>query len=328
MAVLGATAKNSDSRLKDKEMSAGRIPVGASTVRRVQVIFNPTAGGAKRQKYHAVLDRLLRAGVEVDERPTGRRGDAEAFAAELRRGACDRLVVAGGDGTINEAINGLGQNREGGATTPLALLPLGTANVLAMEIGLSTSATRVARAILEGPVVPVTLGEANGRRFTLMAGVGFDAHVVARVSKGLKRRLGKGAYIYETLRQIGRFDFPAYSIRIDGVEETVASAVVANARYYGGRFVIAPEAQLETGKLEVCLFDTPGRAAALKYAAALVLGLLPRLDDFRIVAGRQIRIQGPTEDPIQGDGDIIAALPAEIRVLPDALNLVFPPGRQ
>ena len=104
----------------------------------------------------------------------------------------------------------------------------------------------------------------------------------------------------------------------------MASAVVANARHYGGAFVMAPGARLESGVLEVCLFDTPGRLAALKYAAALVLGLLPRLSDFRIVSGRQIRIQGPVEDPIQGDGDVVAALPAEVRVLPDALNLVFP----
>ncbi|WP_119167712.1 diacylglycerol/lipid kinase family protein [Algihabitans albus] len=328
MSILGATVIDRASKLGSEGRDSGQALPHTAAIRRVQVIFNPTAGGAKRQKYHAVLDRLLQAGVEVDERPTGRRGDAEAFAAELERGACDRLVVAGGDGTINEAINGLGQNRAGGATTPLALLPLGTANVLALEIGLSTSSAKVARAILEGPVHPVTLGEANGRRFTLMAGVGFDAHVVAQVSKGMKRRLGKGAYIYQTMRQIGRFDFPSYNVRIDGVEETVASAVVANARYYGGRFVMAPEAQLQSGTLEVCLFDTPGRAAALKYAAALALGLLPRLSDFRIVTGRQIRIQGPVEDPVQGDGDIVAALPAEVRVLPDALNLVFPSSRR
>ena len=328
MKVLGIAAIDMGSELAARPSGAGKAVGEASPIRRVQVIFNPTAGGAKRQKYHAVLDRLLQAGVQVVERPTGQRGDAEAFAAELERGACDRLVVAGGDGTINEAINGLGQNRVGGATTPLALLPLGTANVLAREIGLSTRTSEVSAAILQGAVRPVALGEANGRRFTLMAGVGFDAHVVAQVSSPLKRRLGKGAYVYQTVRQIGRFDFPNYSVRIDGVEETVASAVVANARHYGGAFVMAPAARLESGVLEVCLFDTPGRLAALKYAAALVLGLLPRLSDFRIVSGRQIRIQGPIEDPIQGDGDVIAALPAEVRVLPDALNLVFPSGRR
>jgi YegS/Rv2252/BmrU family lipid kinase len=295
-------------------------------VRRVQVIFNPTAGGARRAKYRQVLEILLRAGVEVDERPTGKRGDAEAFAAELARGACDRLVVAGGDGTINEAINGLAQNRAGGALTPLAILPLGTANVLAREIGLSIRPARVADAILRGPSRPISLGDTNGRRFVLMAGVGFDAHVVARVGKGLKQRLGKGAYVYETLRQVGRFEFPSYRVWIDGREVIAASAVVANARHYGGGFVIAPEASLETPTLEVCLFDTAGRAAALKYAAALVLRLLPYLPDFEVVRGRHVRIHGPAEDPIQGDGDIVAALPTEVRILPDALNLVFPPG--
>jgi YegS/Rv2252/BmrU family lipid kinase len=292
----------------------------------VQVIFNPNAGaGRRRQRYEAVLARLRAAGVAVEERPTRKPGDAEAFAAELPRGACDRLVVAGGDGTINEAVNGLGRNTAGGGTTPLAIVPLGTANVLAREIGLSSEPARVAATVLRGSARSVALGEANGRRFMLMAGVGFDAHVVARVNKGLKRRLGKGAYVYETLRQIGRFDFPSYRVWIDGAEHTVASAVVANACHYGGSFVIAPEARMDSPTLEVCLFEHAGRLAAMKYAAALALGLLPMLPDFRILRGRHVRIQGPLEDPIQGDGDIVAALPAEIRVLPDALDLVFPP---
>lgn len=344
MSILGKSVKKT-SRTAQASQVAGAAPptplpsavdlspmqglrVAARAVGRVQVIFNPTAGGARRQRYHAVLDRLLQAGVEVDERPTGKRGDAEAFAAELPRGACDRLVVAGGDGTVNEAVNGLGQNAAGGGTTPLAILPLGTANVLAREIGLSTRPAAVAAAILSGPARPVALGEANGRRFVLMAGVGFDAHVVAQVSKGLKRKLGKGAYVYETLRQIGRFDFPSYRVWVDGEERSVASGVVANARHYGGGFVIAPQATLEAPALEVCLFERAGRLSALKYAAALTLGLLPLLPDFRIVRGRHVRIQGPAEDPIQGDGDIVAALPAEIRVLPDALDLVFPPARR
>jgi YegS/Rv2252/BmrU family lipid kinase len=298
----------------------------APRVRRVHVIFNPTAGGARRQRYHGVLDALLRAGVEVVERPTGQRGDAEAFAAALRREDCDRLVVAGGDGTVNEAINGLGQNRMGGAGVPLCILPLGTANVLAREMRLSTRPASIAAAILQGPAVPIALGETNGRRFVLMAGVGFDAHVVARVGARLKRRLGKGAYVWQTLRQVWRFSFPQYRIVVDGREEVAASAVVANAKHYGGGFVIAPEARLDSPTLQVCLFERSGRIAALTYAAALALKLLPHLSDFRVIEARHIRVQGPPEDPIQGDGDIIAALPAEIRVLPDALNLVFPPG--
>lgn len=295
---------------------------------RLRIIHNPTAGGARWRRYGDVLERLDRAGAHVEELATGRRGDAEAYAATLGRHDCDRVVVAGGDGTINEAINGLVANQAGGRTLPLAILPLGTANVLAEEIGLSTRAEAVARYILEGVARPVSLGEANGRAFCLMAGVGFDAHVVARVDGGrLKKRIGKLAYVWQTLRQLAVYDFPHYRVVIDDAVFGAASAVACNAHFYGGRYVLAPDALLDEPDLEVCLFEKPGRLHAAKYALAMLLGLLPRLSDYRIVTGRQIAIQGPTEDPIQGDGDIIASLPAAIRVLPDALNLVFPRRR-
>ncbi|SMF62308.1 lipid kinase, YegS/Rv2252/BmrU family [Tistlia consotensis] len=294
---------------------------------RLRIIHNPTAGGARWRRYGAVLERLDRAGARIEELATGRRGDAEAYAAALARDDCDRLVVAGGDGTINEAINGLLANQAGGRTIPLAILPLGTANVLAQEIGLSTRPAAVARMILQGAARPIALGEANGRAFTLMAGVGFDAHVVAQVDGRLKKRIGKLAYVWQTLRQLAVYDFPLYRVTVDGEVFTAASAVACNAHFYGGRYVLAPDALLDDPSLEVCLFGRTGRLHAVKYAAALLLGLLPRLPDYRIVTGRQVSIQGPAEDPIQGDGDILASLPAAIRVLPDALNLVFPPRR-
>lgn len=302
--------------------------VAAERPLRLRVIHNPTAGGARRRRYGEVLERLAEAGARVEELPTGRRGDAEAFAAALGRDDCDRLVVAGGDGTINEAINGLVANKAGGRTLPLAILPLGTANVLAQEIGLPLRPAAVARAILEGRPRPVSLGEANGRAFCLMAGVGFDAHVVARVEASrMKKRFGKLAYVWQTLRQLAVYDFPRYRVAVDGRLFDAASAVACNAHFYGGRYVLAPDALLEAPSLEVCLFERPGRLHAARYALAMLLGLLPRLPDYRIVTGRQVTIQGPPEDPIQGDGDIVASLPAAIRVLPDALNLVFPPRR-
>ncbi|MEX0758134.1 MAG: diacylglycerol kinase family protein, partial [Tistlia sp.] len=222
--------------------------------------------------------------------------------------------------------NGLLANRAGGRGLPLAILPLGTANVLAAEIGLSTRPAAVARAILEGVARPVALGEANGRAFCLMAGVGFDARVVARVDGRLKKRLGKLAYVVQTLRQLAVYDFPRYRVAIDEEIYAAASAVACNAHFYGGRYVLAPAAGLEAPSLEVCLFERPGRLHAARYALAMLLGLLPRLPDYRVVTGRRIAIQGPVEDPIQGDGDIVASLPGVIRVLPDALDLVFPPA--
>lgn len=295
--------------------------------RRLLVVYNPVAGSRRRRRrrYEAVLARLRAADCEITVRETTHRGDAEAFAAGLSREDCDLLVVAGGDGTINEVVNGLGANRAGGAALPLGIIPLGTANVLAVEIGLRLSPAAVAGALLAGEARPISLGEANGRRFLLMAGAGFDAHVVAGVDGGLKRWLGKGAYVWETLRQFRLYPFPRFRVAIDGEDTVACSVIAANARHYGGRFVIADGAALEAPSLEVCLFDRAGRWPAMLYAAALMLGLLPRLGSVRYLRCRQLSISGPAEDPVQGDGDIVASLPARIRVLPDALSLVFPP---
>src|SRR5262249_60700955 len=149
------------------------------------------------------------------------------------------LVIAGGGGTINEAVNGL-LSRGGGAASPLALVPLGTANVLANEIGLVTAPAAVARTIARGAAVRAYVGIANGRCFTAMAGAGFDAHVVAHVSLRLKRLLGKGAYVLESLRQLWRFPFPRYRVTIDGQSYDAASVIVAKGHYYGGRHLRAP----------------------------------------------------------------------------------------
>lgn len=288
------------------------------------MIYNPTAGGARRRRYQAVLDLLHTAGAEVTVWTTTVRGDAERYAASVDPSQFQRIVVAGGDGTVNEVINGLAANQMGGAVLPVCVLPLGTANVLAAEIGLPLEPKEIAPLILKGQARPVCLGRANGRRFLLMAGAGFDAHVVARVFKPLKRHVGKTAYVLETLRQFAVFDFPTYDITIDGKPYKAASVVLANARSYGGPHVCAPEASLEAPSLEVCLFLSKGPLHAIRYAIALLLGSLPRLSDVRIVRGRHVTVRGPAEDPIQGDGDIVAALPGEIVVLPDAVNLVFP----
>jgi YegS/Rv2252/BmrU family lipid kinase len=253
-------------------------------------------------------------------RETQAPGDAERFAAEVDPGAFDLVVVAGGDGTVNETINGLARSG-----LPLALIPLGTANVLAAEIGLRTDPAAVARCVALGQPRPITLGAANGRRFILMAGAGFDAHVVAGVSVPMKRWLGKGAYVLSILRQLLVFDFPSYEVLSDNTVHRAASVIITNARYYGGRFVCAPEARLESATLQVCLFERGGRLAAIGYALALFSGRLPRLSSYRLIEARRIEVRGRPGEPIQVDGDGIGQLNVAIQVLPQALDLVFSP---
>jgi len=288
--------------------------------RRLLIIFNPTAGARRRRRFEAVLAELRRLGCEVTVRPTGGRGDAEQLAASADPNRYDVLVVAGGDGTINEAVNGLS-----GARLPLAIVPLGTANVLAAEIGMATDVRAVARTIALGRPRPISVGVANGRRFLLMAGTGFDAHVVLHVNLALKRRVGKVAYALQILRQLGRFTFPEYAVTIDGKACKAASVLVANAHYYGGRFICAPAADLRTPTLEVCLFGNRGRLSVIGYALAMLAGRLPKLKSYRIVSAEKIHIDGGTNEPVQGDGDIIGHLDATIEVVPEALHLVYPP---
>lgn len=284
------------------------------------IVFNPAAGWRRRQRLAPVLTRLRAHGCALVVRETQAPGDAERFAAEADPGAFDAVVVAGGDGTVNETINGLARSG-----LPLGLIPLGTANVLAAEIGLETDPASLARCVAFGRPRPITLGAANGRRFILMAGAGFDAHVVAGVSVPMKRWLGKGAYVLSTLHQLLVFTFPTYEVLTDNTVRHAASVIVTNARYYGGRFVCAPKASLGSDTLQVCLFERAGRRAAIGYALALFSGRLPKLSSYRVIEARRVEIRGRPGEPLQGDGDVIGELDVAIEVLPNALDLIYPP---
>lgn len=305
--------------------SQGDTDVG-SAPRRLLVIHNPTAGWRRRRRLRAVLDRLERSGCRVSLRETTCRGDAETFAGAARADDFDRVVVAGGDGTINEAINGLADRR-----VPLALVPLGTANVLAAEIGLGVRSSGVAQAITDGPTATVALGRIGGRdgrvrRFSMMAGIGFDAHVVARVDPRLKRATGKFAYVYASLLQIIEHRDRMYDVTVDGRAYRAASVIVAKGHFYGGRFVVAPQARLDEPYLHVCLFQRTGRWHAIRYAAALLFGCLHRLPDVTLVRARKVEIAGPTGEPVQVDGDLDGTLPVVIDIDDRALRLAMPAG--
>jgi diacylglycerol kinase (ATP) len=288
--------------------------------RQLMVIFNPAAGRRRRRGMARAM-RLLEGRADITHRRTAARGDAEAFARAALPGVI--AVVAGGDGTANEAANGL--LAAGGGE--LAVIPLGTANVLAAELGILdiASAAGVAAA---GSLLTYRPGLANGRGFLMMAGAGFDAHVVAGVSPRLKRLFGKGAYVAETLRQLLEFRFPRYRVTIDGATHEAASVIVARGHFYGGRFVVAPEARLDSDELHVCLFRRGGRLRTIGYALALALGRLHRLADVEIIRGRKIVIEGPPGDPVQGDGDLIGCLPVTIELSTIAIGLRRPEPRK
>lgn len=287
--------------------------------RRVLVIHNPTAGGRRRRTFERVLNELVRTGVEVDVRPTAKRGDAEAFAAAASAMTHDVIAVAGGDGTINEVVNGIRD-----PNLALAVIPMGTANVLAHEIGLGGSPKEIAETIAHGTPRRISVGIVNGRRFVMMAGFGFDAYVVQQVKPAVKRLVGKMAYVLSTLGALASFKFPKYRVTVDGKTFDVASAVIANGHFYGGTFVAARDARLEDPSLHVVLFMNPGPLHTLRYALWLMLNRLDKLPDVMIVPATDIVVERVDGGPVQGDGDILAYLPARITLAPAALALLMP----
>jgi YegS/Rv2252/BmrU family lipid kinase len=269
-----------------------------------------------------VIAHLEEMGCGVTVHQTTCAGDAQAVAARTTKHQYDRIVVAGGDGTVNEVLNGLTPD-----SPPVALIPMGTANVLAAEIGLGSEPSGIAKAIVLGEARPVSLGDVNGRKFVLMTGVGFDAFVVATVSSPLKRMLGKGAYVLASLKQFLRGRLPHFEVHVDGARCEAASIIIANARYYGGKFVCAPEARMDSPMLHVCLFERRGRLFVAIYALALLLGILHRMPGYRILPAKNIEIRQPDGAAIQSDGDFVGLTPARVTVMPRAAWLVFPPGQ-
>ena len=282
--------------------------------RKLLVIHNPTAG-RRRRKLKRVLDALSRADVAVELAPTAYAGHAIELTRDCN--GFDAVIAAGGDGTINEVANGIDGR-------PLGLIPLGTANVLAIELGYPTHADALAQLLAGGPIRQVRPGRIAGRRFVQMASAGFDARVVARLDLGLKRRLGKAAYALTGGRELLYGDRAAVRLRLDGADHTVGQVVVAKGRYYGGAFLVAPAARLASPDFQVCLFPNPRPMAIAGYAAAIAVGQAAAWTDMRIVTARELWLDSPSGDPVQVDGDALGRLPALITVDAEPLQLISP----
>jgi YegS/Rv2252/BmrU family lipid kinase len=287
--------------------------------RNAVLIVNPTSGSYSRTAVDRALDLLSRGGVAARLCLTANAGDPARFALEACTTWQDPLViVAGGDGTINAALNGL---RPGKAT--LAVLPFGTANVLARELAIDSAEDAVAR-IVRGISRPLKVGLVQSgslrRYFLLMAGVGVDGAVVAGVRHREKRLFGKGAYFLSALRTLRSWDDSLLEVTVDGRGYRCHTAIVCNAARYGGRFRLAPRADMfSPGFQVVCLGDSR-RGAYFRVCGDLLRGYAPSGAGIGIVAGREIEIGG--RKPMQVDGDAFLAAPSRIMAVEGFVRLI------
>lgn len=285
------------------------------------VVFNPTAGRRRTHLLWRVLDVLVENGVRVDLARTQRRGHATELAREAARAGEGLVVAAGGDGTVAEVAAGLL-----GSPARLGIIPLGTANVLAHELGLPGQPRAVAAALAFGrsrPLWPGVADTASGPRvFVQMLGAGLDAQVVHGMPPGLKRLLGRFAYVVRTLREAVRYDYLPLRVRIDGREMRAAGVVVCKGRLYGGPYVLAPGASPYAPGFSVVLIGAGGALAALGYGAALPLNLLAHAPGLTLVRGHEIEIDADRRIPAQADGDAAGGTPVLIRDAPAGIEVV------
>jgi diacylglycerol kinase family enzyme len=278
----------------------------------------------------ALLDRavqiLERNGHSVTAAPTTGPRTAGEIAREHIAGGAGLIVAAGGDGTINEVVEGMVHSR-----VPLAILPAGTANVLAMEMKLGRL-ERAAERIEECrpqriPVGRLTCDDGRvDRHFMLMAGVGLDAHIVYNVNATLKKRVGKLAYWLAGWSLLGQ-QLGQFSVDVAGRHYKCSFALIAKVRNYGGDFEIARSVNIMDDEFELVLLEGRNTLRYVKYFTGMLLNNLAGMKGATVLRADRISVCGPEGSSIyvQIDGEAGGRLPAEIGIVPDALTLLIPP---
>jgi diacylglycerol kinase (ATP) len=306
-------------------MFPSRKSVETPRITRVALIFNPAARRVQArhgQLLKRVLAGLTDEGLKVHVTPTAGPGDATRLAREAVAARCEVVVVCGGDGTVNEVAGGLA-----GSDVPLLVIPGGTSNVLARELGLPGDLSACAALLRKGAIRRVSLGRAGERRFVLMAGIGVDASIVAASNSRLKRTLGEGAFWLAGFQQLFRYDFSPFDLIVDGKPHRATFALISRVKNYGGPFQLTPQADLFSNQFAICLFQSQVRWRYLYYLSQVARGKHASLPDVLMLKGRTIEAKGGSNVQVQVDGELLGSLPQTISIQDSAISLVVPRAR-
>ncbi|MEP7072055.1 MAG: diacylglycerol kinase family protein [Verrucomicrobiota bacterium] len=279
------------------------------------IILNPAARGERACHFRERVEAL--AGDSVIQ-PTTRVGEAEGIARAAAREGYHKIVAAGGDGTIHEVVNGLA-----GTEAALGVLPMGTMNVFAAELGLPAgNLERCWDIIRAGWVRSVDLPRVNGRRFVQLAGVGLDAQAVKETSQALKRSFGPLSYIISAA-QIASRPPPRLMIESDDAVATEASFVlVGNGRRYGGPFPFFKRAHIDDGLLDVVLFKRLGYFDIIHYLQEVIFSHSISGSEVEYLQTRRLQVTSEDEVPVEADGELIGCCPVEFEVQERGLRVL------
>ena len=281
---------------------------------RICIILNPAARGAK-----ARLQRLEKIARGAVIKTTCAPGDAEAQTERAVAQGYDTIVAAGGDGTINEVVNGIGS-----APVALGILPMGTVNVFALEMGIPFNLERAWKVVREHHVRAIDLASANGHLFVQMAGIGLDAQVVQRNSRQIKQVLGPLSYLL-TATQVAVQKPPRLRVSAEGRPTVEGSFVlVGNGRFYGGPFSLFNEAQMQDGLLDVCVFKSMNYLALIRYFRGALFGSLATFTDVDYFKARSLRVEANRHVPLEADGELVGHAPVEFSLRRRKLKVLVP----
>jgi diacylglycerol kinase (ATP) len=310
----------------------------------IALIYNPVSGQLSSRRQHVVADALavLRgAGVKVEAFETIAPGSATEYARQAIDSGCDAVLACGGDGTMHEVLQALV-----GTQVALGVVPLGTANVLAQALDLGTSAAKAVRKLLSAQPIAVPVGrihyrnekgEEQSRYFTVAAGIGADALLMARMDKKLKRRLGYILYMIEGFRVWATGPFPLFHVRIQSNGDSEpqlaeASQVLAvRVRSFGGALgVLTPGSTLRGEDLRLVAFKTRSRVRYLNFLLATLAGRQTFNREIEILNADSIeclpRNGSSVEVYAEADGEWLGALPVRLEIAPEKLHLLVPPS--
>lgn len=295
---------------------------------RACVIFNPAAKGQKAERFRRCLDEIAK---EAALKQTAAPRDARRLATQAIADGFDTIIAAGGDGTLNEVLNGIGDAPDGFERARLGVLPLGTVNVFARELGIPTHPEKAWHILRQNREQRIDLpyfinGETEAREqiyFAQLAGAGLDSRAIELVDWPLKKKIGPLAYVVAGLKALGE---PQARITVsDGARSVSGELVlVGNGRKYGGNFRVFPEAKLDSGVLEVCIFPKVNWSVLARCGSRLLLTQkLPATGVIRL-RGTSFTLLAKNTTRFEVDGELAGHLPAQLRILPSALRVLTP----
>ena len=281
------------------------------------IIFNPTAGSEQAERWRDRVE-LIAHGCAVFS--TSSPGEAETLARRAVEEGFEKIVAAGGDGTVNEVVNGLAETN-----AMLGLLPLGTVNVFAMELGLPANNLELCWDIIQaGNMRLVDLPSANGKYFVQLAGVGLDAQVVKETSLAFKRSFGPLSYLISAA-QIAAREPPRLFIESENASVREGSFVlIGNGRHYGGPFPFFKHAILDDGLLDVVVFKSLGYLEIIKYLQDVVFSSDIRVPQVEYFQTRRLRITSDEDVPVELDGELVGNCPVAFQIRDRALRVLAP----